>query len=117
MSRPLNFTEKLSITAPSPFSFELSTQLFRNGDPEIRKYEDGKFWQVIRINDKLARILVECHGSVDKPRLKVEFNSERKLTNDDKKEAKRIIHRLFNLDFNLKEFYLKSKKTTRSWRL
>lgn len=103
------FNEKLSITATSPFSFELSTQLFRNGDPEIRKYESGKFWQVIRINDKLAHVLVESHGSVDKPRLRVEIKSECKLTDNDKKEGRRIIGRLFNLNFNLTEFYTESK--------
>ncbi len=103
------FDEKLTIAAVPPFNFELSAQIFSNGDEQIRRYEKGRFWQVIRIGDKLALACVESAGTVEKPRLTVELKANCELTENDKKAAGRIITCLFNLDFDLGEFYKEVK--------
>jgi DNA-3-methyladenine glycosylase II len=99
------FYEKLMLSAKAPFSFELSAQIFRNGDPEIRRFESGRFWQVIRIGDKLALASVESVGTVEKPRLNVTLETTCELTDEDKKNAAKTITTLFNLDFDVTEFY------------
>jgi DNA-3-methyladenine glycosylase II len=99
------FDEKLSLAAGSPFNFELSAQIFRNGDEQIRRYEKGRFWQVIRIEDKLALACVESMGTVEKPKLTVELKTNCELAEEDKKAAGAIVSCLFNLDFDLAAFY------------
>ena len=104
------FSEKLSLAAVEPFNFELSAKIFSNGDPQIRRFENGKFWQVIRIGDKLALASIESVGEVDKPRLRVELKATSILTRADKETAIKIIRCLFNLDFDLSEFYREIEK-------
>ena len=36
-----------------PYDFTLSTFVFSSGDPQIRRAENGRFWQVIRVGGKL----------------------------------------------------------------
>ncbi len=104
------FDEKLSITAVPPFNFELSAEIFSNGDPQIRRYENGKFWQAIRIDDKLALACMESFGTVDEPRLTIDFKTNCKLTKEDKQRGVRIVGSLFNLNFDLAEFYEETQK-------
>lgn len=110
MSKTLTFKEKLFRSVPPPFSFDLSAQIFRNGDPEIRHFENNRFWQVIRIGDKLALASLESADNVEKPRLEVELRSTRELTEEDKEAAAETITRIFNLDFDLSEFYNEIRK-------
>jgi DNA-3-methyladenine glycosylase II len=95
----------LMIAAKAPFNFNLSAEIFRNGDPEIRRFENDRFWQVVRIGDKLALACVEADGTDEKPRVKVKLRSVCELTEEDKKDAAKTITRLFNLDFDLSGFY------------
>lgn len=101
---------KLILKPIPPFDFDLSASIFSDGDEQIRKYEDGKYWQVIRINDKLILIVVKDLGAVDDPKLLVELKSDKKISNSDKNKAKKIIHSLFNLKIDLEPFYEEVKK-------
>lgn len=101
---------KLILKPIPPFDFDLSASIFSDGDEQIRKYEDGKYWQVIRINDKLILIVVKDLGAVDEPKLLVELKSDKKISNSDKNKAKKIIHSLFNLKIDLEPFYEEVKK-------
>ena len=58
------YTEKVPIPAQPPFSFELSSEIFADGDRQIRNYENGRFWQVIRTNSTLILATVEAVGTV-----------------------------------------------------
>ena len=42
------YTEKISVAALPPFRFDISSEIFANGDKQIRSYVKGLFWQVIR---------------------------------------------------------------------
>ena len=111
------FTEKLTIDALPPFSFDLTAEIFANGDKQIRNYEDGKFWQVIRVNGKLLLVTVESFGTVDKPEVFVELKANSVITEEDKKKAEEIVIVLFSLDFDLKPFYEEVKSDEKMARL
>jgi DNA-3-methyladenine glycosylase II len=102
--------EKIMIAALPPFSFDLSAEIFANGDKQIRSYEKGLFWQVVRVNGKLILATVESVGIGDKPKLCAELKSDRELTQEDKKKAEEAISVLFNLNFDLAPFYEEVKK-------
>jgi DNA-3-methyladenine glycosylase II len=102
--------EKIMIAALPPFSFDLSAEIFANGDSLIRTYEKGRFRQTIRADGKLILATVESVGSVNKPKLCAELKSDRELTQEDKKKAEETISVLFNLNFDLAPFYEEVKK-------
>jgi DNA-3-methyladenine glycosylase II len=104
------FAEKITIAALSPFRFDLSAEIFANGNKQIRSYEKGRFWQVMRVNDKLILAAVESVGTIDKPKLSAGLRSDKKLTQEDKKKAEEAISVLFNLNFDLAPFYKEVKK-------
>ena len=99
------YTEKVTIPALPPFSFELSSEIFAKGDRQIRNCENGRFWQVIRANDKLILATVEAAGTVDKPELCAELKSNAKITAEDKKKAEAAVNTIFSLDLDLNPFY------------
>ncbi len=84
-------TEKMTIAAIPPFRFDLSAEIFADGDKQIRRYENGRFWQLIRINDKLVLAIVESVGTVNEPKLSVVLRSNSKITEHDKEKAAEII--------------------------
>lgn len=96
---------KLTINPTPPFDFDLSTKIFSDGDIQIRRYENGKYWQVIRLNNKLVLIIIKALGNADGPKLLVELKSNEEISNNDKKIAEEIIFSLFNLKFDLMPFY------------
>jgi DNA-3-methyladenine glycosylase II len=98
-------TGKIGITALPPFSFDLSSEIFANGDKQIRSFENGRFWQVIRVNGKLVLAVVESTGIVDEPKLTVELKSDSVITEEDKKTAENTVKALFSLDLDLNPFY------------
>jgi DNA-3-methyladenine glycosylase II len=98
-------TEKIAVDALPPFSFELSCEIFSNGDRQIRRSENGCFWQVIRVNGKLFLATVEAAGTVDKPKVNVELKSNSMITVEDKKQAAEEVNALFSLDVDLNPFY------------
>jgi len=109
MSTNLVSTEKFHVPISAPFNFDLSAQIFSNGDPQIRRYEQGKFWQVIRVDGKLALVCVKPEGNAQNPKLAVELRTDCSLTEENKKRARKIVTCLFNLDFDLTEFYADAK--------
>jgi DNA-3-methyladenine glycosylase II len=99
------YTEKITASALPPFRFDLSSEIFANGDKQIRNYENGLFWQVIRVNGKLILATVEAAGTVDKPEVSAELKSDKAITEEDKKKAEDTVKALFSLDLDLKPFY------------
>jgi DNA-3-methyladenine glycosylase II len=104
------FTKTFTIQALGPFNFDLTAQIFSNGDPAIRTYTNGVFNQVLKINGNLVLIKVGSSGTVEKPELSVMLNSNIALTMQDKKAARKIVEFIFNLGFDLTAFYLEVKK-------
>ena len=99
------YSEKIEITALPPFVFDLSCEIFANGDNQIRNSENGRFWQVIRVKDKLALAVVGSTGTMDKPKLTVDLKSDSAITEEDTKTAEEMVGNLFSLDLDLMPFY------------
>jgi DNA-3-methyladenine glycosylase II len=91
--------------AVPPFDFGLSAKIFSDGDKQVRKYENGRFWQVIKVGNKLILVIVKGLGTVDKPKLAVELKSNELMSQSDTKKACEIIRIIFNLEFDLNQFY------------
>jgi len=96
---------KLTIRPASPFDFDLSARIFLKGDEQIRRYQDGKYWQVVRLNKDLVLLVLAESGTVNAPVLKAELRSNERVFGDYEKTAKRMIQSLFNLDIDLNQFY------------
>lgn len=96
---------KLTMRAVPPFNFDLSALIFSDGDKEIRRYENGRFWQVIRIDDKLVLTFIESFGSVDNPKISVTLRSNEEVSSGEKTRVEEIIRWFFDLDYDLKPFY------------
>ncbi len=71
-----------------------------NSDRQIRLYENGKFWQVIRIDDTLFLVTIVSAGTTEKPALVAELRSDSEITELEKRKTKDRITALFNLDFD-----------------
>jgi len=95
----------LKITPVPPFDFHLSATIFSGGDHQIRTYEDGKYWQVVRLNDNLILITITSSGTVDTPELTVELQSNEAITTTDKNLIEDLVRSLFNLPLDLNAFY------------
>jgi DNA-3-methyladenine glycosylase II len=95
-----------SILKPvSPYDFDLSATIFSSGDKQIRRYENGQFWQVIRLGNKLVLATVRSIGTVDAPELTFTLASTRMLNKDEQSEAGAFMYRLLNLGLDLRSFY------------
>ncbi len=109
----MTFTAKIEVAAVPPFRFDLSAEIFANGDKNIRNYENGQFQQVIRVKGKPMLVILESVGTVDEPKLFAALKSNSALTREDRKKAEETINTLFNLEFDLAPFYeeVKSDRT------
>jgi DNA-3-methyladenine glycosylase II len=96
---------KLIIKPVPPYDFALSARIFSNGDEQIRKYEKGKYRQVIRTDNKLILVTVKSSGSVDAPVLEAELKSNQKVSENDKGTAEETISYILNLGLDLEGFY------------
>jgi DNA-3-methyladenine glycosylase II len=79
--------------------------LFSNGDEQIRKFQDGRFWQVIRIDDQLALATLENAGTVNDPMISVKLESNHKISAHMKSQAKTLLAAILDIKFDLKPFY------------
>ena len=60
---------------------------------------------MIRLNDKLVLVTVSSSGSVDAPELTVDVKPDKNLDKGDFELVKQIVTSIFNLNFNLLNFY------------
>ncbi|MGB9201595.1 DNA-3-methyladenine glycosylase family protein [Methanobacterium sp.] len=100
----------LKIKPEAPFNFDLSAKIFSNGDVQIQRYENGSYWQVINLNDKLVLVTVTSSGSVDAPELTINVEPDKNLDKNDCQLVKQTVTSIFNLNFNLQNFYDDMKK-------
>lgn len=95
----------------SPFDFDLTAKAFSDEiglcmrDEQICKYSSGKFWTVVRRDNKLILAVVKSVGEINKPALNVELFSNEEILKKDEEIAERTISRIFDLEYDLKPFY------------
>ena len=95
----------ITIKPIPPFDFHLSATIFAGGDPQVRTYANGKFWQVLRVDSRLLLVIVSASGTVEQPELSVDEQSNDELSPGDVGQAESMITSLFNLSFDLTAFY------------
>ncbi|MGD0644049.1 MAG: DNA-3-methyladenine glycosylase [Candidatus Bathyarchaeia archaeon] len=101
----MGFTETFTIHALAPFNFDLTAKIFSSGDKQIRTYANGNFHQVLRINGNLVLVNLKSIGTIQKPKLNIELESNITISAQVKQEAEATVKFIFNLDFNLCSFY------------
>jgi DNA-3-methyladenine glycosylase II len=57
------------------------------------------------VNSKLILITAASSGNIDKPQLSIELSSSEEITYNDRKLVEEFIVSIFNLDFDLEQFY------------
>jgi len=95
----------ITIKPVPPFDFNLSATIFATGDPQVRIYADGKFWQVLRVDSRLVLVIVTASGTVEHPELSVALQSNDELFPGDVDRVEATIASLFNVPFDLTAFY------------
>jgi DNA-3-methyladenine glycosylase II len=105
----MTFTERFTILASAPFNFDLTAQIFGNGDRQIRTYANGKFSQAFRVNSNLLLVKVASIGTIEQPKTEVSLKSIKPITSQEKTKAEALVKFIFNLDFDLSAFYKETK--------
>jgi DNA-3-methyladenine glycosylase II len=100
---------RFTIKPTQPYDFDLSSRIFSTGDSKIRKYENGKFSQILRFG-RLVKIDIKSKGSVENPLLKVELKAQDELSSGQIRSVSGMITKIFNLDLDLSPFYHKVVK-------
>jgi DNA-3-methyladenine glycosylase II len=95
----------LILHAIAPYDFRLSTWIFSSGDPQIRKSENERFWQVIRTGGKLVLAEISSIGTTSQPAIKVRLSPERPLSPDDVEQSGNMISKILNINDFLAPFY------------
>jgi len=96
---------EFNINPVPPFSFDLSAGIFGEDDERIHRYENGRFWQVIRPNGKLVLVALSSSGTVDDPELSASLMPDEDISGDDIIMAGEILRDLFNTNLDLLPFY------------
>jgi DNA-3-methyladenine glycosylase II len=96
---------QLTIKPLPPFDFDLSAQIFSNGDERMQRYEGGVYWQAIRLGGRLALIRVRSTATIADPQLSVKIEPEDAFSLNDKANIETYVIRLFNPKQDLLTFY------------
>jgi DNA-3-methyladenine glycosylase II len=108
--KSMHSREKFTVKPVPPFDFDLSAKIFSDGDKQIRRYENRRFWKIIDVDGKHILMVVERLGTVDEPELLVELKSNERISISDRKRAEEMVHALFNLELDLSLFYRKTRE-------
>jgi DNA-3-methyladenine glycosylase II len=103
------YTTKFGLRPIPPYNFDLSMAIFSTGDPQVRRYEDGKFWKVVRSGRKIALVTVSSRGTESRPSLLVELKSGTRLSPRRRNAFRAVVQSILHLDLDLKPFYRATK--------
>lgn len=88
-----------------PYDFSLSCQVFAEGDPSIRRFQHGIFWQVVRVGDEPVLVQVRDVGDNGDPVLAVDLLSGGEISTRMREEAGTHVSSLLSLQDDLEQFY------------
>jgi DNA-3-methyladenine glycosylase II len=90
-------------------------RLFSGGDKQIRRYEEGKFWQAVRVNGKLVLVTLKGIGTVDMPGVSAELESDREISTEDQRKCGQLFSILLGAHFDLQPFYRETENDKIMW--
>lgn len=88
-----------------PYNFHISASIFRDGDPEVRIYENGIYYQAIQIKNNYFLIMVKSPGTVEKPIIEVAVVPENNCNDDIIIDIIKQVSQIFSISDNLLQFY------------
>ncbi len=77
---------KMTLEACPPFDFDLTSRIFSGGDDGVRRYDHGKFWQVVAANHRLVLVTIKSNGTVSQPKLEVQAETGGKISDTEARE-------------------------------
>lgn len=80
---------------------------------KLEDWQPGKYWQPLRIGEKLYAFKAENKGILGKPEIKVTLYSPNKITNEEKESLKKEVIWRFELNVDLKDFNKLARKEKR----
>ena len=95
----------IKLTCKAPFNFDLSSRIFSNGDPQIQIYESGIYRQLLSLDGENVLVEVRSSGTVNEPELEVNLRPGDDLDEAHILMAGKILGSIFDIDFNLQDFY------------
>ena len=97
----------------SPFHFDGTFHKPSHFPDKLDDWENGKYWQVIRIGKKLFGLKIENKGEAQKPKIKVSVFYDKGITDNEIESIKQEIIWRFDLNADLKEFNRLAKSDKR----
>ncbi len=90
-----------------PYDFPASAFIFSQGDPAIRCYKDGIFWQALEVDGMPVLVSVHSLGTTDAPELVCSVESDKPIPKSVRVSAGECIAAMFNIYEDLMPFYRK----------
>jgi DNA-3-methyladenine glycosylase II len=97
--------QNLKLKPRNPFNFELCSQIFSDGHPQIRRYEKGYFWQLVRIGNDLVLVVLHSTGTKSDPEMTLNLESEQMINPRLVEKISSIVSHIYNLELDLDKFY------------
>jgi len=97
----------------SPFHFDGTFHKPSHFPDKLDDWENGKYWQVIRIGKKLFGLKIENKGEAQKPKIKVSVFYDKGITDNEIESIKQEIIWRFDLNADLKVFNKLAKSDKR----
>jgi len=88
-----------------PFDFDLTAAIFASGDPQIRLFRNGKFWQVLDTGDTMVLAEVYSRGTVERPNIAVSCRSSRPIKKAILDATRDTVAGIFNTGDDPARFY------------
>ena len=89
----------------SPFDFSLSAAIFSGGDPNIRRYDNGIFRQVLDAGNGPVLAEVSSSGTTENPEVSLSIRSDHPVPRGDRQQVKETIASLLSITDDLGPFY------------
>lgn len=112
MKNKLKLNQKLSLEVKpkAPFNFDATVYKPDHFSTLDHVWQEGKYWQTMRINGKVLGFKLENKGTIKKPKIKISLYARNSLKPEEKEKALEKISWQFGFNEDLNEFYKEFKK-------
>nr|MBI4156406.1 hypothetical protein [Candidatus Woesearchaeota archaeon] len=97
----------------SPFHFDGTFHKPSHFPDKLDDWESGKYWQAIRIDERLFGLKIENKGQPKNPKIKISIFYNNNISDEDIENIKQELIWRFDLNADLKEFNAIAKKDKR----
>ena len=109
----LNNTKDFFITPTSPFHFDGTFHKPSHFPDKLTDWEEGKYWQTMRVGKRIFGLKIEREESIGKPRLKVTVFYDQDISQKELDFIKKEIIWRYSLNEHLSEFNKLAEKDSR----